>query len=89
MRSLRAQRVAVEQLKEKARQDEISAETLRRKLRDAEGKIKELKAQGGRDLVRRLMDEVSQVLGTYRVILTRFVYVRSPTISKIASNRVW
>ncbi|CAM9257378.1 unnamed protein product [Ascophyllum nodosum] len=61
VRSLRAQRVAVEQLKEKARQDEISAETLRRKLRDAEGKIKELKAQGGRDLVRRLMDEVTEL----------------------------
>ena len=60
VRSLRAQREAVEQLKEKARNEEISAGMLRRKLRDAEAKIKELKAQGGRDLVRRLMGEVRQ-----------------------------
>lgn len=62
MRSLRAQRVAVEQLKEKARHDERTAEVLRRKLREAEGRIKELRAHGGRDVVRRLMDEVSALM---------------------------
>lgn len=60
MRSLRAQRVAVEQLKEKARQEEGTADLLRRKLGDAENEMRELRAQGGRDVVRRLMDEVGQ-----------------------------
>lgn len=59
MRSLRAQRLAVEQLKQKARQDERTSEVLRRKLIEAAEKIEELRAQGGRDVVRRLMDEVS------------------------------
>lgn len=59
VRSLRAQRVAVEQLKEKARHGERTAEVLRRKLREAEDRIREMKAHGGRDVVRRLMDEVS------------------------------
>ena len=60
VRSLRAQRVAVEQLKEKARQEEGTADLLRRKLGDAEHEMRELRAQGGRDVVRRLMDEVGQ-----------------------------
>lgn len=59
VRSLRAQRAAVEKLKEKARLQEGTAEELRRKLREAEGKVRELRAQGGRDVVRRLMDEVT------------------------------
>lgn len=58
MRSLRAQRAAVEKLKEKARAEEGTAEVLRRKLGEAENRIQELRAQGGRDVVRRLMDEV-------------------------------
>lgn len=58
VRSLRAQRVAVEQLKEKARQEEGTAEVLRRRLGDAESQVQELRAQGGRDVVRRLMAEV-------------------------------
>ncbi|CAM9105493.1 unnamed protein product, partial [Laminaria digitata] len=61
VRSLRAQRVAVEQLKEKARQEEGTADLLRRKLGDAENEMRELRAQGGRDVVRRLMDEVSEL----------------------------
>lgn len=60
VRSLRAQRVAVEKLKEKARREEGTAEVLRRKLAEAENRIRELKAQGGRDVVRRLMDEVGE-----------------------------
>lgn len=61
VRSLRAQRLAVEQLKVKAREDERSAESLKDKLRQAEGRIRELKAQGGKDIVRRLMDEVRRI----------------------------
>lgn len=59
VRSLRAQRAAVEKLKEKARLQEGTAEELRRKLREAEERVCELRAQGGRDVVRRLMDEVT------------------------------
>jgi len=58
VRSLREQRAAVEKLKEKARAEEGTAEELRRKLAEAERRIQELRAQGGRDVVRRLMDEV-------------------------------
>lgn len=58
VRSLRAQRAAVEKLKEKARAEEGTAKMLRRKLEEAERRIEELRAQGGRDVVRRLMDEV-------------------------------
>lgn len=58
VRSLRAQRAAVEKLKEKARAEEGTAKVLRRKLGEAEHRIQELRAQGGRDVVRRLMDEV-------------------------------
>ncbi len=58
VRSLREQRAAVEKLKEKARSEEGTAEALRRKLAEAERRIRELRAQGGRDVVRRLMDEV-------------------------------
>lgn len=61
MRSLRAQRAAVEKLKETARAGESTAEVLRRKLGEAENRIQELRAQGGRDVVRRLMDEVCGV----------------------------
>eukprot|EP00904_Undaria_pinnatifida_P010013 jgi/Undpi1/6141/HiC_scaffold_20.g08626.m1 len=61
VRSLRAQRVAVEQLKKKARQEEGTADLLRRKLGNAEREVQELRAQGGRDVVRRLMDEVSEL----------------------------
>lgn len=59
VRSLRAQRAAVEKLKEKARLQEGTAEELRRKLREAEERVRELRAQGGQDVVRRLMDEVT------------------------------
>lgn len=58
VRSLRAQRAAVEKLKAKARKEEGAAKALRRKLGEAEHRIQELRAQGGRDVVRRLMDEV-------------------------------
>lgn len=61
VRSLRAQRAAVEKLKETARAGESTAEMLRRKLGEAENRIQELRAQGGRDVVRRLMDEVCGV----------------------------
>lgn len=61
VRSLRAQRAAVEKLKEKARAGEGEAEVLRRKLAEAENRTQELRAQGGRDVVRRLMDEVHDV----------------------------
>lgn len=58
VRSLRAQRMAVEQLKDKARHEERTVEVLKHKLREAEEEIEDLRAQGGRDVVRRLMDEV-------------------------------
>lgn len=61
VRSLRAQRAAVEKLKEKARREEGTAEVLRRKLAEAENRVRELRAQGGRDVVRRLMDEVGRM----------------------------
>lgn len=48
----------MEKLKEKARAEEGTAKVLRGKLGEAERRIKELRAQGGRDVVRRLMDEV-------------------------------
>lgn len=67
--SLRAQRVAVEQLKEKAQRDETTAGVLRRKLRDAESRVEELRAQGGRDVVRRLMNEVRAALALRRLFL--------------------
>ncbi|CBJ27827.1 hypothetical protein Esi_0085_0093 [Ectocarpus siliculosus] len=72
VRSLRAQRAAVEKLKEKARLQEGTAEELRRKLREAEGKVCELRAQGGRDVVRRLMDEVTELRARLKATSTAF-----------------
>lgn len=62
VRSLRAQRLAVEQLKEKAKHDERTAGVLKFKLGEAESRIRELETQGGKDVVRRLMDEVGRDL---------------------------
>lgn len=58
VRSLRAQRLAVEHLRDKAREDARMAESLKVRLREAESRIRELEAQGGKEVVRRLMDEV-------------------------------
>lgn len=58
VRSLRAQRLAVEQLKAKAKSDERAAEVLRSTLHEAEERIKDLEARSGKEIVRRLMDEV-------------------------------
>ncbi|CAB1117983.1 unnamed protein product [Ectocarpus sp. CCAP 1310/34] len=72
VRSLRAQRAAVEKLKEKARLQEGTAEVLKRKLREAEEKVRELRAQGGRDVVRRLMGEVTELRARLKATSTAF-----------------
>ncbi|CAM9925227.1 unnamed protein product, partial [Ectocarpus sp. 4 AP-2014] len=72
VRSLRAQRAAVEKLKEKARLQEGTAEELKRRLREAEEKVRELRAQGGRDVVRRLMDEVTELRARLKATSTAF-----------------
>lgn len=81
VRSLRAQRAAVEKLKEKARQEEGTAEVLRRKLGEAENRIRELRAQGGRDVVRRLMNEVWQVVRTFGAMCCCWLQTRGCVIS--------
>lgn len=78
VRSLRAQRVAVEQLKEKARGDERTAEVLRVKLGEAESRIKDLEAHGGKDIVRRLIDEVGNIVSHKNA--------RNTTVPSSASN---
>eukprot|EP00752_Nemacystus_decipiens_P010307 g9183.t1 len=72
VRSLRAQRAAVEKLKEKARAEEGTAKELRRKLGEAERRVRELRAQGGRDVVRRLMDEVTELRTRLKATSTAF-----------------
>eukprot|EP00903_Cladosiphon_okamuranus_P010345 g9788.t1 len=72
VRSLRAQRAAVEKLKEKARAEEGTAKALRRKLGEAERRIEELRAQGGREVVRRLMDEVTELRARLQATSTAF-----------------